>query len=307
MEGMIRMTEEYALFLGCVIPTRLPHTEKSARQVLDMLDIKLLEMDKASCCGDPIATQSLSVEMWVTIAARNICIAESMGKDILTICSGCFEVLRTANTLLAEDTNLKERVNLRLKDIGMEYKGTSKVYHYLEIISKPEYLEKIKALSKNPLKDIRISSHYECHLVRPSEIIQFENPERPSSMDKIIKALGGTPVDTPEKLSCCGYCVKLDESVGEKLVKDKILDLQHNDIDTMAVVCPSCFLQYNQQQRAINKLTDQEFGGKKEDREKLNTPVLFLTELIAIAFGLPVKKLGLKRRAIKPKKLLSKI
>lgn len=302
------MVNEYAFFPGCVIPSRFPQSEKSARMVLDKLGIKLLDMEGVSCCGDPIATQSLSVEMWATIAARNLCIAEKMNKDVMTICSGCFEVLRTTHTLLEEDEKLKKRINERLAKIGMNYKGTSNVYHYLELCSTPEYLEKIKALVTKPLSNLTFSSHYGCHLIRPSKIVRFENPERPESMDKIIKALGGKTLDTPEKLSCCGYCVKLDDSVGQQLVKDKILDLQKNNIDSISVVCPSCFLQYNQKQKAINKLVNHEYGGKiDEPHEKLNTPVLFLTELMAIAFGFPIKDLGLKKRSIKPTKLLSKI
>lgn len=302
------MKNEYAFFPGCVIPTRFPQSEKSARQVLGALDIQLLKMEGITCCGDPIATQSLNIDMWITIAARNLCIAEKMNKDVITICSGCFEVLKETYNLLKENNTLKDQVNKRLAKIGYEYKGTSNVFHYLEILSKPENLEKIKKLTIRPLKNLIVSAHYGCHLIRPSRTVKFENPERPVTMDEIIQSLGAKTVDTPEKQSCCGYCVKLDESVGQKLVTQKITDLQRNHVDLMSVVCPSCLLQYNQTQHAVNKLYDQKSDNEKTDTfAKLNTPILFLTELMAIAFGMPVQELGLNKRAIKTTEFLSKI
>ena len=112
------MTDEFALFLGCVIPVRLAHVEKSVRKIFELLDIKIYDMEGAGCCPEPISSQSLSIELWTTLAARNICIAEEMGKDIINLCSGCFETLKTVSTLLEEDEDLKKRVNARLKEMG---------------------------------------------------------------------------------------------------------------------------------------------------------------------------------------------
>ncbi len=294
------MTEEFALFLGCVIPTRLPHIEKACRSVLDLLDIKVEEMVGAGCCPEPISSQSLSVEMWVTLASRNLCIGESMGKDILTLCAGCFETLKTTQTLLEEDEELKKRVNSRLKEVGMEYKGTSKVYHFVEIFSRPEYLEKIKKLVKKPLENISVSAHYGCHLLRPSRVLKFDDPENPESMDNILKAIGAKSINTPEKMSCCGQCVKLDPTVGQKLVKDKVVEFQENDIDAISVVCPGCFTQLDTIQRTVNK-------NKTESDPELKTPIIYLSELMAIAMGIPKEELALKRRSIKPKEFIAKI
>lgn len=293
------MTDEFALFLGCVIPIRLPHVEKSARKIFELLDIKIYEMEGAGCCPEPIVSQSLSIELWVTLAARNLCIAESMGKDIINLCSGCFETLKTVSTLLEEDENLKKRVNLRLKEIGMEYKGTSKVYHFLEICTRPEYLEKIKKLVTKPLDQLSISSHYGCHLLRPSKVLKFESPERPESMDLILNAIGATSIESSQRLSCCGECVRVDPSIGHTLVKDKIDDLQANKVDAISVVCPGCFNQLDQTQKIMNKSLDAE--------SKLNVPIIYLSELMTLAFGIPIEDHDLKRRAIKPKEFLLKI
>jgi heterodisulfide reductase subunit B len=267
--------------------------------VFDLLGIEIHEMEGAGCCPEPISSQSLSVELWTTLAARNICLAENLGMDIVTLCSGCFETLRTASTLLEEDPSLRDRVNLRLKEIGFVYKGTSEVYHFLEICSRPKYLEKIKSLVKKPLDDINLSAHYGCHLLRPSKILKFESAERPTSMDKILSAIGANTVDSPEKLSCCGECVKLDNSVGDAFVKDKVLDLQENSVDAISVVCPGCMTQLDQSQKTVNKALD--------EGSKLSTPVIYLSELMALAMGVPQENLSLKKRAIKPTKFIAKI
>jgi len=99
---------EYALYLGCNIPLKKPQLEVAFREVASIMGMTFKEMDGASCCPDPVATQSLSVDTWMTIAARNLAIAEKMGLDIMTICSGCFETLKTTQVLLEEDENQKE-------------------------------------------------------------------------------------------------------------------------------------------------------------------------------------------------------
>ena len=118
-------------------------------------------------------------------------------------------------------------------------------------------------------------------------------------MDLILNAIGAASIDSPQRLSCCGECVKLDPSIGQQFVKDKIDDLQSNDVDAVSVCCPGCFTQLDQSQRIVNKGLDAE--------SKLNIPIIYLTELMAIAFGVPIEDLNLKRRAIKPKELLLKI
>ena len=142
---------EYALYLGCTIPLKMPHFEFAFREIANFLGFKFREMEGASCCPDPVATQSVSIDTWLTLAARNLCIAEKMGLDILTICSGCFETLKTTKVLLEEDKEAFKRVNSVLAKIGYEYKGTSNVYHFVELFSQEEMLNKIKSILMKPL------------------------------------------------------------------------------------------------------------------------------------------------------------
>lgn len=293
------MNNEYALFLGCTIPLKFPHFEKAFREISEVLDIKYKEMEGASCCPDPVATQSLNVDTWLTIAARNLAIAEEMNLDIMTVCSGCYETLKTTKVLLERDKDAFARVNSVLNQIDIEYKGTSDVLHFVELFVQDEMMERIKEKIVKPLDDLNIAAHYGCHLIRPSEILQFDDPERPESMDKILDLLGAKTVAFASKLECCGYCARLNDDIGMKLVKEKIVDLKNleNMVDTMVAVCPACVSQYDRKERLLDRDTDVD----------MDIPVLYLPELMAIAFGIDIEKLDLTRRSVRPTKLLEKL
>lgn len=290
---------KYALYLGCTIPLRFPHFEYAFREVANILDIQFKEMEGSSCCPDPVATQSLSVDTWLTIAARNLAIAEKMGLDVMTICSGCFETLKTAYVLLKEDKKAFEKVNLVLNKIGYKYKGTSKVTHFAEVFSQEIMLKKIKNVILRPLDDLNVAAHYGCHLIRPSKIMQFDDPERPESIDTILKVLGANTINFASKLECCGYCARLNEDIGFKLVEEKMSELNKLDleVDAMVAVCPACVSQYDRKEKLLSRKTGKE----------LDIPILFLPELMALAFGIEMDKLGLKNRSVKPMKLIEKL
>jgi len=286
------------MFLGCNIPLKQPQLEKAFREVASILDIQLHEMEGVSCCPEPVSLQSLNIDTWLAMGARNLAIAERMGMDVITICSGCFETLKTVNVLLEEDPEHKKKINQILKKINYEYKGTNKVEHMVEVFSKPEMMEKIKNSLVKPLDDFTFAVHYGCHLIRPSKIMQFDHPEKPEKIDLILKTLGAKTVDFANKLECCGYCARLQDEIGEKLVEDKMTELCELDenVDSLIAVCPACVSQYDRKEKIIARKTGKE----------LDIPVLYLPEIMAIALGVALEDLNLKQRSVKPNKLIDK-
>ncbi len=290
---------EYAFFLGCTIPLKLPHLEKAFRDVASILDVKLKEMDGVSCCPEPVSLQSLNIDTWMTLGARNLAIAEKMGLDILTICSGCYETLKTVSVLLEEDEKYLEKINAILKKINYKYTGKTKVYHFVEIFSQPEWLDKLKELAVKPLDDLNLAVHYGCHLIRPSKIMQFDHPEKPEKIDLILEALGAKTVDFATKLECCGYCARLQEEIGENLVEEKMTELceLEEEVDALIAVCPACTTQIDRKEKIV---------ARKKGKE-LDIPVLYLAEIMAIALGVELEDLSLKQRSVKPNKLIEKL
>ena len=291
--------KELALYLGCTIPLKLPHLEKAFRDVANILDVKLKEMEGVSCCPEPVSLQSLNIDTWVTLGARNLAIAEKMGLDILTICSGCYETLKTVSVLLEEDEKYLEKIDAILKKINYHYTGKTKVYHFVELFSQPEWLEKLKNLTVKPLDDLTLAVHYGCHLVRPSKIMQFDHPEKPEKIDIILQALGAKTIEFANKLECCGFCARLQEEIGEKLVEDKMTELceLEEDVDALIAVCPACTTQYDRKEKMISRKSGKE----------LDIPILYLAEIMAIALGVDLQDLSLKNRSVKPNKLIDKL
>ncbi len=290
---------EYAMFLGCTIPLKLPHFEKAFRQIASILDVKLKEMEGVSCCPEPVAMQSLNIDTWMALGARNLSIAEKMGLDVLTICSGCYETLKTVSVLLEEDREYLEKINGILKKINHRYTGKTKVYHFVELFTEPEWLDKIKSLVVKPLDDLNLAVHYGCHLVRPSKIMRFDHPERPEKIDIILETLGAKTIDFANKLECCGYCARLQDEIGEKLVEDKMTELceLEEDVDALIAVCPACVTQYDRKEKIISRRTGKD----------LDIPVLYLPEMMAVALGIELEDLNLKNRSVKPTKLIEKL
>jgi heterodisulfide reductase subunit B len=264
-----------------------------------LFDVKLQEMENASCCPEPVAMQSLNVDAWLTLGARNLAIAEKMGLDVLTICSGCYETLKTVEVLLKKDKEKFDYVNQLLSEINYEYKGTSKVLHFVELFSQPDWLEKLSEKLVRPLDDFSFAVHYGCHLIRPSEIMQFDDPERPEKIDLILDTLKANTIDYATKLECCGYCARLQDEIGEELVEKKMVELAclDLDVDALIAVCPACISQYDKKERLLSRKS--EFD--------LDIPVLYLPEIMAIALGIDVDKLDLRRRSIRPTKLIERL
>ncbi|TFG18018.1 MAG: CoB--CoM heterodisulfide reductase subunit B [Promethearchaeota archaeon] len=290
---------EFALFLGCTIPMKLPFLEKAFRDVANILNVNLKEMEGVGCCPEPVAMQSLNIDTWVALGARNLAIAEQMGLDIMTICSGCYETLKTVSVLLAEDEEYLKKINGILSKINYKYTGKTKVYHFVELFSQPEWLDKIKKLVVKPLDDLNLAVHYGCHLIRPSKIMQFDHPERPETIDLILEALSAKTAEYATKLECCGYCARLQEEIGENLVEEKMTELcqLEEEVDALIAVCPACTTQYDRKERIVARRT-----GKQ-----LDIPVLYLAEVMAIALGVELEDLSLRSRSVKPDKLINKL
>lgn len=285
-----------SLFLGCVIPARLPFIESSARKVLEKLNIEATHLENASCCPDPTGIPALDHKAWLALGARNLSLAENNGSKIISLCSGCVETLKSVNFFLNRDEKLKAEINTLLGKIGKEFKGTVDVCHAVQLLHGK--LDEIHALVKNPLDDFKVAVHYGCHFLRPSEIIQWDDPFEPTSIDEIVISLGAKSIDYDTKMECCGSPLgKSDEELSNEVLYRKFESIKKSDANCLAAVCPACFLQLDFGQRTINKIYNTDF----------NYPVFYLTELMALAFGISEKDLGLKFHGIKPMKFLEEL
>ncbi|MGM0623249.1 MAG: CoB--CoM heterodisulfide reductase iron-sulfur subunit B family protein, partial [Campylobacterota bacterium] len=182
---------KYALFTGCTARESTPEQLSSTLAVAKALDIELTLLDEATCCGashlqdfDPFLSHVLN--------ARNICYAEKQGLEMVTICNTC--QLNTAQTkhALDSDAKLKEQVNEKLAEVGLEYKGTSRIRHFQYALIEDYGLDNLTKMVKTPLSSYNVAPFYGCHNIRPSELHGEDNmnesPYNPSSLEKLIEA-----------------------------------------------------------------------------------------------------------------------
>ncbi|MFX1470588.1 MAG: CoB--CoM heterodisulfide reductase iron-sulfur subunit B family protein, partial [Promethearchaeota archaeon] len=261
------------LFLGCVIPARLPFLEASSRKVFEKLGIKLNDVEGFSCCPDPTGIELIDHKTWLALGARNLSLSNNNG-GIISFCSGCVETLKGVNYYIRKDPKVKDDVNKILKNVGKKYDGTTNVKHFAEVLY--ENIDKVRENVVHPLNGFKVAVHYGCHYLRPSEIINWDDPFDPITIDEIVRALGADSIDYELKMECCGNPLdKSDKGISLKMIDNKFKSIQESGANCVTLVCPACFQQFDFNQRELSK--DKEVG--------YDFPVFYLSELVALAFG----------------------
>ena len=275
---------KYALFTGCTAKESTPEQLMSTYAVANKLGIEMVELTEASCCGAS-HLQDYDDFLSLVLNARNIAYAEKHGLTMVTICNTC--QLNTAMTKhrLDGDAELKARVNEKLAEVGLEYRGTSEIKHFLYAIIDDFGLDKLKALVQKPLSQFNIAPFYGCHNIRPSELQNGENPYNPTSLDDLIIACGGESVQYEEKNKCCGFHVELQAPhTAAVLTGNAIAGAMDNDADWMVTPCPLCHLKLD---------TQADHAGQAVGRE-FDMPVLHMQQMVGLALGCSPEELGLK-------------
>jgi len=285
----------YDLFLGCVIPARLPYLEASSRKIFEKLGIELRDVEGFSCCPDPTGIELLDHKTWLALGARNLSLCNNNG-GVISFCSGCVETLKGINHFINKDIAVKKEINRYLQKIGKVYEGKTKVKHFAEVLY--ENLDKVRENVVNPLTDFKVAVHYGCHYLRPSEIINWDDPFEPTTIDEIIKAIGAISLEYDMKIECCGNPVeKSDKELSLLMIDNKLKSISEVGANCVAVVCPACYQQYEFNQRELNKRNNTDY----------NLPVFYLSELVALAFGYKPEEIGLNFHRIKANKLFESV
>ena len=216
--------------------------------------------------------------------------------DIVTLCSACFFTLSRTDKMLREDARLEAKVNKILSNLKLNYTGESKVRHYIDVLINDVGLEKISEKVKVPLKGLKAAPYYGCLLIHPPEIVNFEHPEHPSSMDKLVEILGATNVNYTDKTRCCGASlIVTKEKIAMEMTKDPLLSAKDAGADCMITACPMCHFNLDAMQKDIESKLN----------VKINLPILYITQIIGISLGLEPSKLGLEKNCVSPMRLLS--
>ena len=256
---------KYSYYSGCTLRTKAKDLDAYARASAKALGFELEEIENWQCCGgvytlgsDEIATKLSSV--------RALNEAKEKGQSLVTLCSACHHVIKRVNDDMKNNDDIRMRANNYMK-LDEPYAGETKVLHFLEVLRDAIGFDELKKKVVNPLKGKKIGAYYGCLLLRPSKVLEFDNPENPKIMEDFIKAIGGTPVIYPYRNECCGGHIALKEKEMAGNLSTRLMDSAEGyGADMLITACPLCL--YNMNKNSTNEL-----------------PVYYFTELLAEALG----------------------
>jgi heterodisulfide reductase subunit B len=283
------MDDRYRFFAGCIARLKLPHIEMSVRKVLSATGFDLEDEAGFTCCPDPVVFRSASREEWLAVAARNLSLN---GDDpIVTLCPGCASSLSEARHMLHQDAQLAADVGARLDRLGLRL-GLPKVSHFVRLLCEGDVPKLLEGMLSKRLEGLKVACHYGCHLVRPSDAVGFDDPEKPRSLDDLVGLTGAISLDYEDKYLCCGR-PSLDEATSMAIAEHKLESMSKAGCDVVVVACPFCFEQFELGQVVISRKSGKDFG----------LPVLYVSQLLGLAMGMEPDKVGLNFHKIPLKKL----
>jgi len=278
---------KYALFLGCNIPARVQQYETSARSVLAELGVDLEDIKEFNCCGYPLRNSDFKT--FVLFSARNLALAEKLGLNMITLCKCCYGSLKMAEHHMKENLFLKDEVNETLAKEGLEYNGDIEIKHLLSALYSDIGINTLKEKITRSFKNLKIATHYGCHVLRPSNIMQFDDPIAPVIFDKLVELTGATSIDWALKLECCGAPVLgINDDLSMNLTKKKLTDGKKAGADYLCTACPWCHLQFDSVQKMM----------LEQRRLNNHLPAILFPQLLGLAMGIDKETLGISMNQI---------
>lgn len=288
-EKIPAVPEAVFLFRSCTGSLEYPGTESAIREILSGLGIRaVMDADQTCCSGYLLTCSAYKPEVSLAASARNLAIAERHGLDTYAFCNGCYGYLRELAHLLDRPA-LRADANRLIGGWGYAYTGRTRILHVQELWHRLR--EVLAAKVVRPLTGLRIGAHYGCHYLAQQRDI-LDDGGYPTFHEEIVAALGGTPVFYPERSLCCGYAVGRGfthrlETV-QPHVRQKLASARDAGVQLITTVCPGCNVALDREQPALNERYDAGF----------QIPVIDLSQLIALALGVPVERLGFEANTV---------
>lgn len=293
---------KYAYFPGCVAQGACRELYQSTQALTQALDIELIELKKAACCGSGTFKED-SLLLEDTVNARNIALAEELNLPLLTHCSTCQGVIGHVDERLKEFQQTQpaylEQVNDLLTQQGcLPYRGSTTVKHLLYALVSDYGIDEIEKRVSRRLSNIKCAAFYGCYLLRAQKSMPYDDPYNPQAMENIFRAIGATPIYYRGRTQCCGWPLSSYATTQAfKMAGMHIQEALAAGADCMVTPCPLCHLNLDSRQPEVEKVV-----GKK-----LGLPVLHLPQLIALSLGIEPKELGLEKHIVSTRPLLEKL
>lgn len=273
----------YLFYPGCSQEGTAQEYRDSTLAVLQVLGAEVEELEDWTCCGASVAPV-IGDLLGLVLPARNLALAEQQadGRDLLTVCSACYTNFRRTAASIAGDRALHEKVNRVLEVEGLTYGGTVTARHLLDVLANDFGAEAIRRHVQKPLEGLTVAPYYGCQTVRPYS--PFDDGQRPTSMLPLLEALGVKVHRHPREASCCGTSLLMTKPEVGLTMAGAVLAACEG-ADCIVTVCPMCHMNLDAYQDRVSRLLGR----------TVRIPVLYLPQLMGLAFGLPEERLGLRR------------
>jgi heterodisulfide reductase subunit B2 len=275
-------------FPGCSAHGTSEEFDQTVKMVMKALDVQMEEIPDWNCCGATSA-HTMSESLAYALPLRNLVLAEKLDNTTMAIpCASCYQRMKVTKARMDENPELCKEINSTIVEDG-HYEGKVAVKSMLQYCYEDIGLEAIKAKVTKSLAGMKLACYYGCLLTRPKAITQFDSPEYPVSMDRIVEALGAKATEFDYKTECCGASFSISNTEVVISLSGQILEMaKESGAHAIVVACPLCQSNLDMRQPDIEKHT-----GKK-----LDIPIFYFTQLMALAFGMPEKDMMFNKHIV---------
>jgi len=278
---------QFALFRCCPTSVFVQQYETSTDAVLTRLGVGVVDIPEFNCCGYPL--KNYDFKAYLLSSARNLCLAEKRNLNILTLCNCCYGSLKYADHLMREDASIRDDINTALQKEGLKYVGGIKVRHMLELLYEDIGIDQIKQKIEKTFSGPKIATQYGCHILRPRQIVQFDNPEEPVKFDQLVNITGAESVEWSAKVKCCGAPAwGVNDDLSMDLTEQKIINARQSGAEFLCVACVFCHLQFDRVQRILCE--------RRNKKEYL--PSILYPQLLGLSLGIDPDTLGIDRNEL---------
>lgn len=285
---------KYAYYPGCSAESTARDMHQSTLAVARALGIVLEEPKNWTCCGATAGHQT-DRQLAVSLSAANLSKVQDMNLDMIVNCAACFNRMKVANHEITNHSEVRKNV---ADALGRDYDGSVKVRHLLEVILEDIGLPAVTKALKKSLSGLKVASYYGCLLVRPHEVLKFDDPENPKSMDRLVNAMGGVSLEWPCKVDCCGGSLSLARTDVVLGLTESILDMAvQAGADCIVVSCPMCQVNLDVRQQDINRTMGKSY----------RMPIIYITQLLGLCLGIGARELGLEKLMVPAETVVKKV
>lgn len=277
----------YSYYPGCSLHSTGLEYGLSTQAVFHHLGLELNELEDWNCCGASSA-HILDPKLALALPARTLALAQPFGRDLVTPCAACYNRLKGADHAMRADPGIRAELETL---VGFKYTGTLAVRPLLAVLYEDVGLQRLAAEVRHPLDGLRVVTYYGCLLVRPPQIAQFDDPDDPQVMAKLLHAVGAEVMPWSHATDCCGGSLSLGRSDVVQHLAGRLAERAFEaGADAIVTACPLCQVNLEMRQTATLKI-----------------PTFYFTELLGLAFGLPEASKWWGKHLIDPRAVLAKV